>query len=37
MLKDFETAKNDLQSLYSSLLHIEEEKDKEMRMMKQKQ
>lgn len=37
MLKDFETAKNDLQSLYSRLLHIEEEKDKEMRMMKQKQ
>lgn len=37
IIRDFETVKQDLQKLHSKLVHIEEEKDKEMRLLKQRE
>ncbi len=37
IIRDFETIKQELQTLHNKLVQIEEEKDREMRMTKQKE
>ena len=37
IIRDFENIKQELQTLHSKLVQIEEEKDREMRMIKQKE